>query len=317
MEASAKANISKIAEALHSQTNFTKKECEHLLNMYKDITGGADDAKLDRNKFKDILHNSFGMTDDLMMDQVAFRAYDLNSDGVISRDEMFQLLKSTLIRGSLDYQPVEEDPDEGVRDLVEIVFKKFDTQKKGTIDYAQFKSSVVDEPLLLQALGACLPDEKTSILIELNTAQSNGSLATMSDSKNYISKLWMRLSEHDKDLLRKFFNAHVKEMPIDILLLRQNLASMRHALKRSISPDRLQHGILTVLLLINLMFLLTLVLYFACSRQAGRSTELFPCNCVIEESNEGVSRKLKAKQKNKDYHNNLRFTNVPTSNQRK
>lgn len=192
MEASTKTNISKIAEALHAQTNFTKKECEHLLYMYKDLTGGAEDAKLDRNKFKDILHNSFGMTDDLMMDQVfrafdtdsdsnisqeewlkgistflrgtleektsfAFRAYDLNSDGLISRDEMFQLLKSTLIR-----QPVEEDPDEGVRDLVEIVFKKFDTQKKGTIDYAQFKTSVSDEPLLLQALGACLPDEKSA-----------------------------------------------------------------------------------------------------------------------------------------------------------
>ncbi len=29
---------------------------------------------------------------------VAFLVYDLNSDGIISRDEMFQFLKSTLIK---------------------------------------------------------------------------------------------------------------------------------------------------------------------------------------------------------------------------
>ncbi|PAA53764.1 hypothetical protein BOX15_Mlig016142g2, partial [Macrostomum lignano] len=191
MDVSAKTAISKLAESLHKQTNFTKKECEHLLHMYRELAG-ADDVKLDRSKFKDILHCSFGMTDAMMIDHVfrafdtdfdssisqeewlkgmstflrgtldektqfAFRAYDLNSNGMISREEIFQLLKATLIK-----QPVEEDPDEGVRDLVEIVFKKFDTQKKGVIDYAQFKAMVAEEPLLLQALGPCLPDEKSA-----------------------------------------------------------------------------------------------------------------------------------------------------------
>ena len=48
-----------------------------------------------------------------------FRVYDLNGDGYISREEMFQLLKHCLIK-----QPAEEDPDEGIKELVEITLKK-------------------------------------------------------------------------------------------------------------------------------------------------------------------------------------------------
>lgn len=45
--------------------------------------------------------------------------YDLNGDGYISREEMFHMLKNSLIR-----QLTEEDPDEGIKDLVEITVKK-------------------------------------------------------------------------------------------------------------------------------------------------------------------------------------------------
>ena len=45
--------------------------------------------------------------------------YDLNGDGFISREEMFHMLKNSLIR-----QVTEEDPDEGIKDLVEITVKK-------------------------------------------------------------------------------------------------------------------------------------------------------------------------------------------------
>ena len=43
----------------------------------------------------------------------------MNGDGYISREEMFQLLKHCLIK-----QPAEEDPDEGIKELVEITLKK-------------------------------------------------------------------------------------------------------------------------------------------------------------------------------------------------
>lgn len=60
--------------------------------------------------------------------QFCFRVYDINSDGFITRDEMFTLLKNCLIK-----QPQDEDPDEGVRDLVEIILRKFDIDKDGKV----------------------------------------------------------------------------------------------------------------------------------------------------------------------------------------
>ena len=50
---------------------------------------------------------------------VCFEVYDLNSDGYISREEMFHMLKTSLVK-----QTTEEDPDEGIKDLVEITLKK-------------------------------------------------------------------------------------------------------------------------------------------------------------------------------------------------
>ena len=45
--------------------------------------------------------------------------YDLNDDGYISREEMFQMLKNTMAK-----QPTEEDPDEGIKEIVENMVKK-------------------------------------------------------------------------------------------------------------------------------------------------------------------------------------------------
>ncbi len=50
---------------------------------------------------------------------VCFDVYNLHGDGFISREEMLQMLKDSLIR-----QPTEEDPDEGIKDIVEIALKK-------------------------------------------------------------------------------------------------------------------------------------------------------------------------------------------------
>lgn len=50
---------------------------------------------------------------------VCFEVYDFNSDGYISRDEMFGLLKKAVVKQSID-----EDPDEGIKDLVELALKK-------------------------------------------------------------------------------------------------------------------------------------------------------------------------------------------------
>ncbi|XP_055682217.1 calaxin-like [Lutzomyia longipalpis] len=95
-----------------------------------------------------------------------FRVYDLNSDGFITRDEMFILLRNCLIK-----QPQDEDPDEGVRDLVEIALRKFDHDKDGKVSFQDFSTAVTEEPLLLEAFGQCLPSESATISF-LSTLQA-------------------------------------------------------------------------------------------------------------------------------------------------
>ncbi|KAK2536383.1 Efcab1 [Columba guinea] len=187
--------------------------------------------------FRDTLHSAFGLTDDMMMDRVfrifdtacdncisvvewveglsvflrgtlderikfCFEVYDLNGDGYISREEMFQMLKNSLLK-----QPAEEDPDEGIKDLVDIALKKMastysfgilshgisytldinesptesqkynpdlmspspDHDEDGKLSFADFEKAVRDENLLLEAFGPCLPDLKSSMAFEQKT----------------------------------------------------------------------------------------------------------------------------------------------------
>lgn len=46
-----------------------KAEIEKLLSMYNKYVEGSANKKLDRLKFRDILHDMFGMTDDMLMDR--------------------------------------------------------------------------------------------------------------------------------------------------------------------------------------------------------------------------------------------------------
>ena len=45
----------------------SKEEVERLLTMYNALTAGG--VRLDRTKFRDVLHNTFDMTDDILMDR--------------------------------------------------------------------------------------------------------------------------------------------------------------------------------------------------------------------------------------------------------
>jgi len=170
------------------QNHFNKDEIEMLVNFYMQWNDGK---KLERSHFRDVLHQKFNMTEDILMDRVfkafdkdsdsivginewveglavllrgtlpekiqyAFEVFDLNGDGHISREEMFQMLKSCLIK-----QPSEEDPDEGIKDIVEITLKKMDKDHDGRVSLADFDQSVREEPLLLEVFGQCFPDEQS------------------------------------------------------------------------------------------------------------------------------------------------------------
>ncbi|KAJ3334656.1 EF-hand calcium-binding domain-containing protein 1, partial [Gonapodya sp. JEL0774] len=82
-----------------------------------------------------------------------FRVYDLNGDRFISKDEMYQMLKNSLVRA------IDEDED-GVKELVEIALKKLDEDHDGRVSDADWSSAVAKEGLLMEAFGKCLPAEK-------------------------------------------------------------------------------------------------------------------------------------------------------------
>lgn len=192
---SRKAIQQAIDELSSKKVHFNKTEIDALLTIYKTITKNLD--RMDRLKFRDVLHNSFDMTDDILMDRVfrafdrdndsyigmnewveglsiflrgtveekikyAFSVYDLNGDGYISREEMFQMLKTSIIK-----QPSEEDPDEGIKDLVEIALKKMDKDHDSRLSFLDFHQSVLTDPLLLECFGQCLPDQKKKDAFEL------------------------------------------------------------------------------------------------------------------------------------------------------
>ncbi|KXS15214.1 EF-hand calcium-binding domain-containing protein 1-like protein, partial [Gonapodya prolifera JEL478] len=141
--------------------------------------------KVDRTRFRDMLADAFEIDDSLLMDRVfrcfdadsdnyvnfeefirgmslflkgkfeekakfCFRVYDLNGDRFISKDEMYQMLKNSLVRA------VDEDED-GVKELVEIALKKLDEDHDGRVSDADWSGAVNKETLLLEAFGKCLP----------------------------------------------------------------------------------------------------------------------------------------------------------------
>jgi hypothetical protein len=89
-------------------------------------------------------------------DLVCFRVYDLNGDRYISKEEMFQMLKNSLVK-----EAVEEDED-GVKDLVDLVLKKLDEDRDGRVSEADWSSAIAKEQLLMEAFGRCLPPKKVS-----------------------------------------------------------------------------------------------------------------------------------------------------------
>ncbi|KAJ8024456.1 EF-hand calcium-binding domain-containing protein 1 [Holothuria leucospilota] len=184
-----------VCQENYRNTHFTKEEYEALENMFKDLTKDniqTKAGKLDRSQFRDVLHATFKMTDDMILDRVfrafdedsdsyinlsewihglsiflrgdlterakfCFDVYDLNGDSFISREEMFHLLKYSLMK-----QPTEEDPEEGTKELVEILLKKMDYDHDGRLNLTDYETAVKDDDLLIEAFGACLPEPQTA-----------------------------------------------------------------------------------------------------------------------------------------------------------
>ena len=58
---------------------------------------------------------------------------------------------------------VEEEGDEGVKDLIDMTIKKMDQDKDGRISFSDFEATVINDPLMLEAFGTCLPSNKAGL----------------------------------------------------------------------------------------------------------------------------------------------------------
>uniref|UniRef100_I3N2B6 EF-hand calcium-binding domain-containing protein 1-like n=1 Tax=Ictidomys tridecemlineatus TaxID=43179 RepID=I3N2B6_ICTTR len=187
--------------------SFKRSEVECLIRLFYSVVGKTDgksgNTGLDRNKFRGILHNIFGMTDDTLMDRVfsafdkdndnsinvkewvkglsvflrgtfeeklkfCFEVYYLNGDGYISREEIFNMLKNSLYQ-----QSSEEENYEGVKELVEIALKKMDYDNDGKVSFADFEKAVREDRLLLEVFGPCLPTAQNCLHFEALTFRDN------------------------------------------------------------------------------------------------------------------------------------------------
>ncbi|XP_020016775.2 calaxin-like [Castor canadensis] len=192
--------LKKLVESISKTVkSFKKSEVECLIGLYHSLVrrnGRFGNKGLDRNTFRGILFNIFGMTDDMLMNRVffafdkdndnyisaaewvegltvflrgtleeklkfCFEVYYLDGDGYISREEVFDLLKNSLYQ-----QSPEEENDEGIKELVDITLKKMDYDNDGKISFADFEKAVREDTLLLEVFGPCLPEAKNCFHFE-------------------------------------------------------------------------------------------------------------------------------------------------------
>ncbi|CAG7838250.1 unnamed protein product [Allacma fusca] len=242
---------------LVTKTHFNESEVKCLQRIYTAFTGYGQDAGISRVSFREIMMKQFGISGDAMLDQIyyyfdtehegfisstewiislstflrgtfeehtqfCYGMYDLKGEGAIGKGEILTLLQDCL----RPVPGVEEEiaDNSNVREVADMLLRKFDKDNKRYITYDNFRSVVRRDPLCLQCLGQCLPeprDVKTFMSLiadDYNSFRSNYSLPRM-PNYNY---------ERDR------FNAGVQESRIQT------------AFKRARSAVGLFRGILAI-----------------------------------------------------------------------
>ncbi|CAG7817619.1 unnamed protein product [Allacma fusca] len=180
-------------EYMTKKLHFNIQEIHNLHKMFNVITDVPPrQGYMNRSLFTDFCRTSFDITDDIMLDQM-FHYFDADGEGFISFSEWVQIL-SIFLRGTfeeqikycfniydLDFNGTVERKEimtlvldcltdtvagqdefeihEHVREIVEMLMKKLDMSRTGTIRAHDFHQAVTRDSSLLQCLGRCLPDQ--------------------------------------------------------------------------------------------------------------------------------------------------------------
>ncbi|CAF0980624.1 unnamed protein product [Adineta ricciae] len=205
--------IAKRKEKFH----FSKEEIDALCLLFRYLVQDGETNALDRTRFQDFLHNMFETTEDIILDRVfkvfdrdndgqvnmlewiiglnvylrgtlhekiafAFDCYSLKGEKFITRQEIFQLLKS-----SVPKQMNEENPIESIKELVEITLRKMDKDRDNRLSDDDFAASVHGDPLLLCCFGQIFPSSsKREVFEQIAFGQqlNKEQLKTIFDYKN-------------------------------------------------------------------------------------------------------------------------------------
>ncbi len=165
-----------LIDELTYDTKFNKHDLAKLYSHFQKVSSGG---RLNRKQFEHGL-KTIGQTDKVMIDQLftafdhdkdgsidfrefacglsvmhtgsmeerlemAFKAYDLDGNGVIDHNELFSILKASFKTKGFD------QPDEMIKSLVAECFAKADLNKDGGLDLEEFKSAVLQHQIVVQS----------------------------------------------------------------------------------------------------------------------------------------------------------------------
>ncbi|XP_067125652.1 calaxin-like [Centruroides vittatus] len=185
----ARSDDVRLVEKLNRRCHFDRAEIKTLINFYREVCGHS---AMDKTAFIDFLRNTFDMTDDPVAERIfrifnksnngkisaeewirglsvflrgsteektnfCFRVYDLAGNGCISREDLYSLLKHRIRKTG------DEDPEDATKDFIDTIVDKMDYDRDDHLSFSDYKKSVQREPLLLQAFGPCLPEDKVRI----------------------------------------------------------------------------------------------------------------------------------------------------------
>ncbi|XP_058794547.1 calaxin-like [Phymastichus coffea] len=180
----------KIAKATH----FNLREVEALALLHRTIE--ADRGPLVRTVFRDIYHGGLDLTENkrhLLVDRVfsnidkrnvlrlpiadwvaglsiilrgsvaektafAFKVYDMMRTRKLTKEQIFPMLRGCFIK----LQP-EEDPDETVKDMIELLVKAIDIDRDGDVSHEEYQQAVLEKNLaFLECMGPVYPSREAA-----------------------------------------------------------------------------------------------------------------------------------------------------------